>query len=34
MQLKIYQQNAIDELLAKAKKLLDLGNNKKFILFF
>jgi type III restriction enzyme len=31
MQLKIYQQNAIDELLAKAKKLLALGGNKKLV---
>jgi type III restriction enzyme len=31
MQLKIYQQNAIDELLAKAKKLLDLGGSKKLV---
>lgn len=31
MQLKIYQQNAIDELLAKAKKLLGLGGNKKLV---
>jgi len=31
MQLKIYQQNSIDELLAKAKKLLDLGGGKKLV---
>jgi len=31
MQLKIYQQNAIDELLAKAKKLLNLGGSKKLV---
>jgi type III restriction enzyme len=31
MQLKIYQQNAIDDLLAKAKKLLALGGNKKLV---
>jgi len=31
MQLKIYQQNAIDELLAKAKKLLSLGGGKKLV---
>jgi len=31
MQLKIYQQNAIDELLTKAKRLLDLGSGKKLV---
>jgi len=31
MQLKIYQQNAIDELLKKAKKLLILGGGKKLV---
>jgi type III restriction enzyme len=31
MQLKIYQQNAIDELLTKAKKLLSLGGSKKLV---
>jgi len=31
MQLKIYQQNAIDELLTKAKKLLSLGGGKKLV---
>ncbi len=31
MQLKIYQQNAIDELLEKAKKLLVYGGNKKLV---
>jgi len=31
MQLKIYQQNAIDELLTKAKKLLNLSGSKKLI---
>ncbi|KUK66619.1 MAG: hypothetical protein XD85_0100 [Parcubacteria bacterium 34_609] len=31
MQLKIYQENAIDELLAKAKKLLNLSGNKKLV---
>ncbi len=31
MQLKIYQQNAIDELLEKAKKLLGYGGNKKLV---
>jgi type III restriction enzyme len=31
MQLKIYQQNAVDELLEKAKKLLDLGGSKKLV---
>jgi len=31
MQLKIYQQNAIDELLAKAKELLSLGGGKKLV---
>jgi len=31
MQLKIYQQNAIDELLTKAKKFLSLGGSKKLV---
>jgi len=31
MQLKIYQQNTIDELLTKAKKLLGLGGGKKLV---
>lgn len=31
MQLKIYQENAIDELLTKAKKLLSLGSGKKLV---
>jgi len=31
MQLKIYQQNAIDELLTKAKNLLSLGVGKKLV---
>jgi len=31
MQLKIYQENAIDELLAKAKKLLSLGSGKTLV---
>ncbi|MCI4441863.1 MAG: DEAD/DEAH box helicase family protein, partial [Lentimicrobium sp.] len=31
MQLKIYQQNAIDELLTKAKKLLSLDGGKKLV---
>ncbi len=31
MQLKIYQQNAIDELLTKSKKLLSLAGNKKLV---
>ncbi|MBP8591168.1 DEAD/DEAH box helicase family protein [Candidatus Shapirobacteria bacterium] len=31
MQLKIYQENAIDELLEKTKKLLELGGNKKLV---
>jgi len=31
MQLKIYQENAIDELLSKAKKLLNLSASKKLI---
>ncbi|MGB9762452.1 MAG: DEAD/DEAH box helicase family protein, partial [Minisyncoccia bacterium] len=31
MQLKIYQKNAIDELLAKAKKLLSLNGGKKLV---
>ncbi len=31
MQLKIYQENAIDELLAKAKKLLNLSGSKKLV---
>jgi len=31
MQLKIYQQNAIDELLTKAKELLSLGGGKKLV---
>ncbi len=31
MQLKIYQENAIDELLGKTKRLLELGGNKKLV---
>ncbi|GIW67650.1 MAG: hypothetical protein KatS3mg096_518 [Candidatus Parcubacteria bacterium] len=31
MQLKIYQQNAIDELLTKAKRLLNLSGGKKLV---
>src|SRR3989339_63246 len=31
MQLKIYQENAIDELLEKAKKLLEYAGNKKLV---
>jgi len=31
MQLKIYQEKAIDELLTKAKRLLDLGGGKKLV---
>ncbi len=31
MQLKIYQENAIEELLAKAKKLLSLSGSKKLV---
>lgn len=31
MQLKIYQENAIDELLEKTKRLLELGGNKKLV---
>lgn len=32
MQLKIYQENAIDELLTKSKRLLGYSNNKKLVL--
>jgi len=31
MQLKIYQQNAIDELLEKAKRLLGYSGSKKLV---
>ncbi|OQB44029.1 MAG: Type III restriction enzyme, res subunit [Parcubacteria group bacterium ADurb.Bin159] len=31
MQLKIYQENAIDELLERTKRLLELGGNKKLV---
>jgi len=31
MRQKIYQQNAIDELLAKSRKLLNLSGGKKFV---